>query len=235
MNHSNEVLPTQYKDSSSILSGFLISLNVIRVSCRWREQPTVDFFPHAAAHELSQQGSWDWAQSCVWSLCWQNEATSSMQLTWKLFIPKTPWCHQSGVDEPWPLTALLETNKQTSKQQQQLHKGPNGRMFFLRYLVLWWSIKQQKTKQDIKGAQNIIAHKTKRSLSNNCNQAVSLGPLSKKTFHTQAKNNSLWIAYESPCGHFHYNELTMLSCSWPLQHIIKKSAFNLRLRDWSFC
>lgn len=129
MNHSNEVLPTQYKDSSSILSGFLISLIVIRVSCRWREQPTVDFFPHAAAHELSQQGSWDWAQSCVWSLCWQNEATSSMQLTWKLFIPKTPWCHQSGVDEPWPLTALLETNKQTSKQQQQLHKGPNGQMF----------------------------------------------------------------------------------------------------------
>lgn len=161
---------------------------------------------HTAVHKLSQQGSWDWAQSCVWSLCWQNEATSSMQLTWKLFIPKTPWCHQSGMDEPRPLTALLETNKQTSKQQQQHHtKGPQDKCscLFLRHLVLWWSIKQQETKQDIKEAENIIAHKTKRSLSHNCNQAVSIGPFSEKTFHTQAKNNSLWIAYESPRGNVH--------------------------------
>lgn len=166
------------------------------------------YHTHTAAHMLSHQGSRDWAQSCVWSLSWQNEATSSMQLTWKLLIPKTPWCHQSGMNEPWPLTSLLETNKQTSKQQQQLHtKGPQDKISLSLFAVSGAVMKHQTAgnKTRYKGSTKHYCPENKKVLilSHNCHQAVSIGPFSVKTFHTQAKNNSLWIAYESLCGNFY--------------------------------
>lgn len=171
------------------------------MSCRWREQHTVDSILYTAVHMLSQRGSQDWAQSCVWSLCWQNEATSSMQLTWKLFIPKTPWCHQSGMDEPWPLTSLLETNNQTSKQQQQLHiKRPRDK-----YPCLFFAVpcdeESNSTKQNKTWGKHktLLPRKQKGPYPTTANKLFQLAHFLKR--HSTYRPRI--TAYESLCGDFH--------------------------------
>ena len=68
------------------------------------------------------------AIACDLDIDIRSEEICSVQMTWKLFILRTPRCLHCGRERPQPLTSSLETraNKQTNKQRKHNNNGTMG-------------------------------------------------------------------------------------------------------------